>query len=320
VETLFAPVHAALPEVLDRLYAKDPRFRDARAVLVPVGGARMLARCRALSGGRYVLLAMDKGHVDARTILEGDQRPHVAEHGAVSFMANFHCLAALHAAAAATPPSADAAEATAVPGAARRPPSTDGPAPAPASGLPAAAWPRPVCLRTEQSDGLVKAVLLASGLPASHLRGAAREFRTAVVEGSPDDVASLHRGVKAEVPKASTPLHLATAVLRAAACDPDVFYKFRDTLIERSAPAAASAAVQADVRADAEAVLSAHFHLHGDKDVAFEVGRVFMATRDYGKALFAFQESERLCGQHHVTLHNQGICHYFLRNYEEAHK
>ncbi|KAA0173332.1 hypothetical protein FNF27_05256 [Cafeteria roenbergensis] len=320
---LLAAHHPQLPGVVQSLYADDPRFSAARAVLVPVGGARMLQRCRALSGGRYMLLAMDKGHVDARTILEADEHPHVAEHGALSFMANFHCLAALHSAAAATRPAAGAgaqaavatdqpsAAGEAVPGAARR-------AAAASTGEHPAPWPRPVCLRTEQSDGLVKAVLLASGLGRADLRSATREFKSTIVEGSPDDIAQLHRGVKAEVPKQKTPLHLATAVLRLAACDPDVFFKFRDVFIERAAPAVASVAAQTDVRADAEAVLTRHYHIHSDKDVAFEVGRVCMATRDYGKALFAFQASEALCGRHHVTLHNQGICHYFLKNYPEA--
>jgi tetratricopeptide (TPR) repeat protein len=297
VSATFADSHPSLPDVLRETYADDARFRQAKAVLVPTGGARLLHRLQTLSGGRYMMLAMDKGHVDARTILESDASPHVAEHGALSFMANFHCLAALHLASATAP---------------------EGAATAAASASSGRSWPRPLCMRTEQSDGLVKVVMLAGGLARPLVRGAVREFRTGIVEGSPDDFAHLHRGVKAEVPKDSIVLALSTAILRLSACDPDVFFKFREPIISRSAPTASTPATQTDMGGDADAVLQRHFHMHSDKDVAFEIGRVYMSLRDYPKAFAAFRASQELCGRHRVTTHNMGLCMYFLKDFVAA--
>lgn len=361
LDAMLSEAHPALAQTVRQTYLEDARFQDARAVLLPVGGARLLQRVQQLSGGRYLMLAMDKGHVDARTILEADATPHVAEHGALSFMANFHCLAALHKASAAAPPklvtqsksigdqeplqdqgdgddkkqlehtgskplAPSAAQSSAVASSS----SSSAAAAASASSASSSssssaaatdvmeAWPAPVCMRTEQSDGLVKVVLLAGGLHRRVLRGAAQEFRTGIVQGSPDDFASLHRGVKAEVPKERISLAMATSILRLAACDPDVFFKFRDPLIQRCVPTEASTAAQDDLSADSDLVMARHFHMHAEKDVYFEVGRVCMSLRQYHKAFEAFQASQAACGRHHVTLHNMGVCAYFLKDFASA--
>ena len=55
-----------------------------------------------------------------------------------------------------------------------------------------------------------------------------------------------------------------------------------------------------------------------DKDIAFEVGRFYYGIRDYTNALWYYTESSRTVGEHHVTFHNQGLCHYSKANYETA--
>jgi hypothetical protein len=283
VRETFNEVHPQLGDVLVERYVENPRCAHAKSILVPVGGAKMMRRVQALSAGKFVLIVMDKGHMDIATLLESDPQPHAAEHGALSFMTNFDCLAALHVAA-----------------------------------VNKAGGPKPVCLRTEQSDGLVKTVALVSGIPHSHLGRFAREFRVAVAEGTPDDISSLHRGIKAEIPKQRIPLILATAVLRLVASDPDVFYKFREPLIDKSGPSVASVSTQTDLRGDAELALARHFYMSSEKDVAFEAGRVFMSLRSYEDGYRSFEASEENCGQHHVTAHNKGICLYFLNRFHEA--
>jgi len=49
-----------------------------------------------------------------------------------------------------------------------------------------------------------------------------------------------------------------------------------------------------------------------DKDIAFEIGRLYYGIRDYNNALTYYIESTRTIGEHHVTFHNQGLCHYSM--------
>jgi Tfp pilus assembly protein PilF len=49
-----------------------------------------------------------------------------------------------------------------------------------------------------------------------------------------------------------------------------------------------------------------------EKDIAFEIGRFYYGIRDYSKALYYYTVSSDTVGKHHVTFHNQGLCHYSL--------
>jgi tetratricopeptide (TPR) repeat protein len=52
--------------------------------------------------------------------------------------------------------------------------------------------------------------------------------------------------------------------------------------------------------------------------VVQQIGRLFMSLREYSDALRAFQASLRLCGTHHVSWFNSGICLHHLARYDEA--
>ncbi len=75
------------------------------------------------------------------------------------------------------------------------------------------------------------------------------------------------------------------ALLRLSCHDPDVFLKFKGLIIEKSAYPYAASNLQLDVRVDMERVADAYFPLNPSKDVSFEIARVFMATRDYERAV-----------------------------------
>jgi hypothetical protein len=140
-----------------------------------------------------------------------------------------------------------------------------------------------------------------------------RRTRAAVAENltagfTVDDFSTLQRSVKEECPDPS--LKHVLALLRLANHDSDVFHKFKQTLIEKT-PAAPVDTVVRDVRSDVDRLFAAYYPLQRSKDICFECGRLLMAVRDYSSAIDFFSRSNELCGEHHVTYHNMGICYFY---------
>lgn len=52
--------------------------------------------------------------------------------------------------------------------------------------------------------------------------------------------------------------------------------------------------------------------------MAFECGRFFYGIRDFAKALRYYTISSETIGEHHVTMHNMGLCYYSLGFLEDA--
>lgn len=57
-------------------------------VLVPVGGLNAIQTIKSFSQTNFMLILSDKGHHDSYYFSRSD-RPHIAEHGSISFMVNF---------------------------------------------------------------------------------------------------------------------------------------------------------------------------------------------------------------------------------------
>jgi tetratricopeptide (TPR) repeat protein len=123
----------------------------------------------------------------------------------------------------------------------------------------------------------------------------------------PENFATLQRCVRDELPAPS--LKTALATIRLAAWDADVFYKFKQVLIDK-APACGERQA-ADLWADALQVAERYFPLQASKDVAFELGRVAMGVKRHADAIRLFNASALACGDHHVTRYNIGICHWY---------
>jgi tetratricopeptide (TPR) repeat protein len=60
------------------------------------------------------------------------------------------------------------------------------------------------------------------------------------------------------------------------------------------------------------------FMLDAGKDVAFEIGRVYYATKEYAKALEFYTISSESFGEHHLTAHNIGLCYYSMSKLAES--
>jgi hypothetical protein len=130
----------------------------------------------------------------------------------------------------------------------------------------------------------------------------------------PDGFSALQRCMKEELK--GVRLRTALSILRLSQFDPDVFYKFKQTLIDDTRQA--SSKLQADIRRDMEEVYACHFPLQPSKDIAFEIGRVFMELKDFVRAAQLFRDSQRSCGVHHVSWFNMGVCHRYLNQFKLA--
>lgn len=130
-------------------------------------------------------------------------------------------------------------------------------------------------------------------------------------------------------------LRYVVAVLRMSLHDPDIFYKFKQTLIDK-APYA-SDKQRSDLKLDAIKVFENYYPLQQSKDVPFEIGRLLMGLKDHAAAIKFFQDSQKYCGEHHVswcaTAHrrrvgserscparryNMGLCYNYIDDLDQA--
>jgi hypothetical protein len=113
-------------------------------------------------------------------------------------------------------------------------------------------------------------------------------------------------------------LRHALSLIRLSSNDPDVFYKFKHVVIGKVGSVDTSEHTRKDLRRTIKGVLENNFHLQNSKDICFEMARVYMGLKDYRTSIRLFDSSTENCGAHNVTLHNQGICYYYLEEYENA--
>ena len=246
-----------------RAYAER---HDNASFLVPVGGLRLLRSLSALSNGRLLVLAGDKGY-NFEDELVGHRDPHIAIHGSFSFMVNFHALKMYM----------DEREGFA--------------------------------MQTPHLDGFKCSAFFLGGEPADFTQ-ARWAFKDGIQDFGPENFSTLQRCIKEEC--ANPSLKHVLALLRLGNHDSDVFFKFKQVLIDKVAYPYATELVQTDVRRDIDRVQAAYYPLQANKDVCFEVGRLLMGLKEYNTAIEFFRKSNDACGEHHVTWHNMGICNYYL--------
>jgi len=156
-------------------------------------------------------------------------------------------------------------------------------------------------------DGSVSAALAPSTPAPTSLASAGAPypltrwgFRDGLEALTPEDFSTLQRCVKEECPNPSVK-HL-LALLRLANHDAEVFYKFKQVLIDKSAYPQVHDNLARDLRGDVDRVYASHFPLVPSKDVSFELGRMLMGLRDYASAIEFFNKSHETCGAHHITV------------------
>lgn len=252
----------------------DSKSAGAASFLLPVGAFKAIHNMRALSkDNSLVMLIGDKGHTDVSE-LSGLRDPHIAQHGSFSCMVNFVALEQF---------------AESEGGFTTVSPYLDG--------------FKVMCmgLGIENTKTNKNHVPQRFRMQCGLLLGSSCTF-------GPDAFSSLQRCLKEEGKDVS--LRTALAVVRLSQFDPDVFYKFKQVFIDKGPQA--SEKLQNGIRHDMEQVYKCYYPLQPSKDVAFEIGRIFMGLKDFAVAADHFKASQRHCGVHHVSWYNMGVCYYYL--------
>lgn len=270
------------------------RLRNA-SVLIPIGGIRLIRAISELGRGRALLLAGDKAYNHEEELLSV-RDPHVALHGSFSFMANFNAVRLFTLLSG---------------GWSLQTPYFEGfkcsafvmiPSPTPNSPL-------------DSVEALYAAadVLLPSHSLTNFSRTCYAWADTMDIFG-PENFSCLQRCVSEEIPNAS--LRVVISLIRMSNWDPDVFFKFKQTLIDKSPTAPQK--LQADIYRDVRRIYERYFPLQPAKDIAFELGRICMGLKRYSEAVQLFIASQRQCGEHHITSYNIGICLFHMNALETA--
>jgi tetratricopeptide (TPR) repeat protein len=279
-------------------FATNP---EGASILVPIGALRALRRLSKFSSGRAVVISGDKGNNNPEQFV-GLMDPHIAVHGSFSLMVNYHAIGMWF---------------TSRGGFAVHNPQEEASLKVSCFVLhPDAAGP---VTRTTPIDNPTQkyweATRVVDELDAQrmqrfpYLRDA---FNEAVDVFGPNDFFVMQKTLKEDMQNA--PLKSVVALLKLGDWDPDVFFKFRDSILNQVPNCGQK--LKNDLCRGVPRVWTNYYQLDLEKDIAFEIGRFYYGIRDYQNALKFYGESIRSVGEHHVTYHNQGLCHYSLGELE----
>jgi tetratricopeptide (TPR) repeat protein len=166
---------------------------------------------------------------------------------------------------------------------------------------------------TDKLEGFKCAALVVGTTEDIHRRLEFQWYDT-MSDYNPEDFSNLQRSIKQE--NSNPSLKTALCTTRLAHWDPDVFLKFKRVLIDKTPYA--SEKEQVDIYRDAQEVWSCYYPLQKEKDVAFEIGRLMMGLRRYDEGIKFFVNSNKYCGEHHVTWYNIGICRSYVGEYDAS--
>eukprot|EP00611_Tribonema_gayanum_P006156 TRINITY_DN15453_c0_g1_i2.p1 TRINITY_DN15453_c0_g1~~TRINITY_DN15453_c0_g1_i2.p1 ORF type:complete len:728 (-),score=271.29 TRINITY_DN15453_c0_g1_i2:407-2533(-) len=263
------------------------------SILFPIGALRALRRLLSFSGNRAIVISGDKGNNNPDQF-RGLADPHIAVHGSFSVMVNYHAIGAyftarggfaLHNPQEEASLKVSAFVATGDVHAAGGVTADDG----------------------QWTGGAFEAKDEARSRLFPNLAGA---FKYHVEHFGPNDFFVMQKGLKEDAPSPS--LRTVVALLKLGDWDPDVFYKFRDVILNQVPTSGLK--LRKDLCRGVPRVWENYYMLDKDKDVAFEIGRFYYGIRDYSHALEYYKFSSDHIGEHHVTRHNIGLCYYSMGN------
>ncbi|CAB1118630.1 unnamed protein product [Ectocarpus sp. CCAP 1310/34] len=262
------------------------------SILFPVGALRALRRLMTFSDNRAFVISGDKGNNNPEQF-KGLMDPHIAVHGSFSVMVNYHSIGAYF---------------TSRGGFALHNPQEE------------ASLKVSTFVLTGDSGGDEDGEWTGEAMDRKDLERSSQfphleaAFRTNVEQFGPNDFFVMQKCMKED---AATPtLKSVVALLKLGDWDPDVFYKFRDTILNQVSTAVTK--LKKDLCRGIPRVWSNYYMLDKDKDVAFEIGRFYYGIREYENALEFYRDSSESVGQHHVTFHNMGLCYYSMGDLHQA--
>ena len=268
-------------------------FKDTSSgasFLLPIGALRALRRLSRFSGCGAVVISGDKGNNSPDQFV-GLADPYIAVHGSFSLMVNYHAIGLWVASRG---------------GFALHNPQEEASLKVSCFVLPPAA----AATSVEESSSRDPTFKFSSAeFPTLSI-----SFRESCVMFGPNDFFVLQKSLKEDVSQPS--LRSVVSMLKLSDWDPDVFFKFRDVILGQT-PSCGSK-LRNDLSRGIARLWENYFMLDSDKDIAFEIGRFYYGIRDYENALRFYGESIAGVGEHHITLHNQGLCYYSQGNLETS--
>lgn len=293
--------------------------QSGASILLPIGALRALRRLTSFAGGRALVLSGDKGnnnHEQFRGLMD----PHVAVHGSFSVMVNYHAIglyctsrsgfvlhdpqeeASLKVSAlvftgesSTCSPLSDSADRTYAKCVETRASSSS----------------FDLCETQAWTGNEVERLSAARSIAFPYL---CRTFRDSIISFGPNDFFVMQKSMKEDTQRPA--LKAIVALLKLSNWDPDVFYKFRDVILQQVPTCTIK--LRSDLCRNLPYIWANHFILDKDKDVAFEVGRLYYGLRMYEDAVRFYCISVASSGEHHVTFHNMGLCYYSLGQLEVA--
>ena len=259
------------------------------SILLPIGALRALRKLGRFSGDRALVLSGDKGNNNPEQFV-GLADPHIAVHGSFSLMVNYHAIGAWF---------------TSKGGFALHNPQEE-------ASLKVSCFVLNAGMAEDDKSPASDAAWMGEAIAARDAQRSrlfphlSRAFVESVDQFGPNDFFVLQKSLKEDSP--NVPLRAVVALLKLGDWDPDVFFKFRDVILNHAPSCGAK--LRNDLARGIPRVWENYYMMDLEKDIAFEIGRFYYGIRDYKNALQFYLESTRTIGEHHVTFHNQGLCHY----------
>ena len=270
---------------------------DGASLLIPIGFIKALRTLTDLSSGRALIITGDKGASNPNRF-RGLTDPHIAYHGSFSVMANFHAIQLYCINRGGFALMSDQDEVSLMVNAF----VLTGDEKESSSSLPPST-------STSLDDNDIGSSNSKAGY--QNLRNA---FEDHINSFSPNDFYLMQRSMKEEARNPS--LFSIVSLLKLSNWDCELFFKFRDNIISQIPRA--TIGTKSDFEGGSKKIWNNYYHLDSVKDVAFELGRVMFGLHCWEEALEFYQSSVDVCGEHHITHHNMGLCYSSLKKYEEA--
>jgi len=238
--------------------------------------------------GKAIIISGDKGNNNPEQFV-GLMDPHIAVHGSFSLMVNYHAIGAWITCKGGFSLQNPQEEASLKVGCFVMVPEPD------IDIAPEADW-----------KWLGDSLADMDNARSSAFPFLSQAFADSMDSFGPNDFFVMQKSLKEDI--SNPPLRTVIAMLKLSDWDPDVFFKFRDVILNQ-APSCGTK-LRNDLSRGIPRVWKNYYIMDLEKDIAFEIGRYYYGVRDYANALKYYTESISTVGKHHVTFHNQGLCYY----------
>ena len=165
-------------------------------------------------------------------------------------------------------------------------------------------------------DDVLDICCFTLGLGATEISRTRRAFFDKLDRFGPLDYLNLRSSLRETKLGSENEFRFCLEMLRLSGWDPETLYELSDTLIRSSADL--SLKQKRELLLALARVWDNYFPIGESRDLPFEMARLLFRLEHYEQALSAYQESLRLFGEHKMTHHNMGMCHYYLRRLASA--